>query len=442
MDAKEPRPKKGTPCPKCGNLLRLRPDQLGEQVKCPKCNTAFTVGRPEEPRSATVSADDLYEPEIPLRKSTIVPEEPVKIVHEDAPQMRVAEPGENEAGDLATSAPLAQDVAYEVDWSSAEGELEMEQPHVRPVSVEPEYLELADSRGLVRNKENPYQPQWIFLSTVFEFPWMGQNAWRWTMVAFGLAVSGALFVPIVELMKRGPDLMMVLLALVASGVLLLTGGATSAVFLAAIQDTSDGFREVQESTFPEVGEWFFSFLSLLYIWGLSGAIGYPLVFVDAIGPVAVPISMFVMFPILVLSGMECESFLFPYSPAILRTLGRVWWAWLGFYGLSAALCGGWFAAVAYGYPRAPYLTSIGGALALAALVLIYARLLGRIAWKAGFVLEPGEELGRGTSAETTSSGNRKRSRKGRRGRRRIDFPPELDQAARFVDPPPVKPPRR
>ena len=79
-------------------------------------------------------------------------------------------------------------------------------------------------------------------------------------------------------------------------------------FLAAVQDTADGFDEVQESTMPEWDQWFFSFLSVLSVWILSGALGYPLTLVEEIGPVAIPVSSLLLFPVLLLSAMECELF--------------------------------------------------------------------------------------------------------------------------------------
>src|SRR4051812_38592931 len=118
------RAKKTPSCPRCGNRLRLRADQLGTQIKCPKCDSVFMVARPGSSMAAAAASEsDSYEPEIPLK--------PSKIAEVDA----------------AESSDQDQQPAYEADWSSAE-HLEAEAPHQRPVSDEPDYLELAPQRGL------------------------------------------------------------------------------------------------------------------------------------------------------------------------------------------------------------------------------------------------------------------------------------------------------
>ena len=434
MDTQGPRSKKGSPCPHCGNLLKLRPDQLGEQVQCPKCGKTFTVGRSEAKEPA--SLDDLYEPEVPLRKSTIVPDEPVTIVHEEAPTMRVPEADDEVQVDLATSAPLAQDVVYDVDWSGA-GELEAESPQERPVLDQPDYLKLAREQGYVRVEEEQYTPRWTFFSTVYEFPWMGQNLWRWGTMTFGFCVSGFFVVVVLHLMKREPDIFVPFVVLAAVGTSLLSVVVSSAFFLSAIQDTADGYREVQASSLADFDQWFVSAIGVLYVAALAALVGYPFSLIDEVGMIAIPIAMAILFPFLVLSAMDGGSFFVPYSPRIVRTLIGVWWAWLFFYLMSTLIVVGWGYGMLEGYQRRPFPMVLVAAPVLATIVLIYARLLGRVAWKAGVVLEAGGEV----DASAHDGGKRARRKRRRGQRRRIDFPPELDQAARYVDPPPGSPPR-
>ncbi|HEV3138851.1 MAG TPA: hypothetical protein VGZ26_13130, partial [Pirellulales bacterium] len=87
--------------------MRLLPEQIGTTIICPKCNAAFAVGRPQ---AAEAGAEgDAYEPEIPLRRSSIVPED--------------------ELGGAARKS--AQAPQYDTDWST-EDNLEREPLHVRP----------------------------------------------------------------------------------------------------------------------------------------------------------------------------------------------------------------------------------------------------------------------------------------------------------------------
>src|SRR5882672_2286831 len=128
MEYDQPSPKKGPACPGCGGRLRLLADQIGTQVTCPKCNATFMVGRPgARPTAATSTSDDnAYEPEIPLKRSSIVPEEPPAV--EPPP-------------------PPAQ---YDADWDSVVPQ--REPPHVRPLDLEPDYLASAEARGLLRTE--------------------------------------------------------------------------------------------------------------------------------------------------------------------------------------------------------------------------------------------------------------------------------------------------
>jgi predicted Zn finger-like uncharacterized protein len=156
MPADDAKPKAGQACPKCGNRLRLRPDQLGEQVRCPKCNATFTVGRPAPPKPA--APDDPYEPEIPLTRSSIVIEEPV-MLEPDGPPPEIVP---------MQAPPTSHLPQYEADWAT-DDELEAEAPVRPPPRIEPDYLEIARRRGLLREDERQPVPQWTFFSGVFDF---------------------------------------------------------------------------------------------------------------------------------------------------------------------------------------------------------------------------------------------------------------------------------
>ena len=407
MEPDSARKKKGLACPRCGNRLRLRPDQIGSQIMCPKCSATFTVARPGAQMSSSTSPsdDDAYEPEIPLKRSSAVPEDQLV--------------------DLSPSANRQS--GYDVDWSTSD-ELEAEAPHERPSGVNPDYLALAQIRGLIRNEHVPDVPKWTFFSRVFTFPWQGANLTRWVAIAFGLTVTGEFLVATVEHMRGGVGLgtlLLPVLSMLTAVMALLTLSFAAPCFLAAVQDTADGFDEVQESTLPEWDQWFFSFFSVLNIWMLSGAIGFPFTWIEAIGPLAIPVCNLLFFPVLLLSAMECESFLLPYSPPILASLLRVGWAWLVFYLIATALVVGWFAVASLTIAFAPYLVVLVLAPALGAVVLIYARLLGRLAWCiTGSPALPREDQ----TARRTDAGTSVKKKR----RRRIVVPEDLDAAARMI----------
>jgi predicted Zn finger-like uncharacterized protein len=378
MAADDLKAKKGIPCPKCGNRLRVRPDQLGEEVRCPKCNATFTIGK-SSPKKAAVSADDEYEPERPLKPATIVPEEPA-MLESSAP-----------AEIMPMQAPPTSHLPhYEADWAS--DELEMEAPQTPPPrSLEPDYLEIARQRGLVREENEQTIPNWTFFSGVFAFPWQLANLGRWMVMAIGLTLSLLVIMMAAEQLAggvRGTTLTLPMLSMFAAAMSLVTLMFCSACFIAAVDDTADGHDEVQEATMPPMDQWLFSFFSVIHLWLMSGALGYPLVFIPQIGPIGIPISSLLLFPILFLSALECDSFFLPWSPGVWKSLVRLAGTWLAFYLVSTLLLGGWFVGSLFLLGQSPYGGVVLVGPALAAVMLIYARLLGRLGWRLAYVERP------------------------------------------------------
>ncbi len=372
--------KKGLPCPKCGNRLRVRPDQAGEQVRCPKCDATFTIGKRSSKKSAP-TGDEQYEPERPLTKAAIVPEEPVLLDACAVPPVIVP----------MQAPPTSHLPHYEADWTS--DQLETEAPHVPPPSksVEPDYLEIARSRGLLREESEESVPRWTYFSGVFTFPWQLASLARWAVMAIGLTLSGIVLMMAAERLAGGVGLgtlMMPMLSMFAAAMLLVTLMFCSACFIAAVDDTADGHDEVQEVTMPPLDQWLFSFFSVLHLWLMSGALGYPLVFVPQIGAVGIPISSLVLFPVLYLSALECDSFFLPWSAGVWKSIVRFAGQWLGFYLISTLLLAGWFVAALFALGAAPYAGMLLVAPALAAVMLIYARLLGRLAWRMAYQAAP------------------------------------------------------
>ncbi len=355
------------------------PDQLGEQVRCPKCNATFTIGKSSPKTKTAVSADDEYEPERPLKPATIVPEEPAML--ESSMRAEIVP---------MQAPPTSHLPHYEVDWAT--DEMEMEPPQSPPPkNLEPDYLEIARSRGLVREESEETIPNWTFFSGVFSFPWQLPNLGRWMVMTVGLTLSLLVIVMAAEQLAgnvRGTTLTLPMLSMFAAAMSLVTLMFCSACFIAAVDDTADGHEEVQEITMPPMDQWLFSFFSVIHLWLMSGALGYPLVFVPQIGPVGIPISSVVLFPILFLSALECDSFFLPWSPSVWKSLVRHAGAWLAFYVISTPLLAGWSVGSLFLLGQSPYASVVLLGPALAAVVLIYARLLGRLGWRLAYVEKP------------------------------------------------------
>jgi hypothetical protein len=390
MEPQQATTKKSPSCPSCGNRLRLLPEQIGTTIICPKCNATFAVGRP--PAAEAAREGDAYEPEIPLKRSSIVPED--------------------ELGDAARQS--AKSPQYDADWST-EDHLEREPLHVRPLGLEPDYLEIAKAKGLMRSTDPESKPpKWTFFSGVFLFPWQGPNLARWAIMACALSAAGLIAIAALDFLGflsrgvSGTSLMGIPLVLVGVFLLLTSLSYTSVCFLAAVQDTADGHDRVQEDTMPELNQWFFTLGGMVLLWMAAGAIGYPFTFIEEIGPPAILVSSVFLFPILVLSAMECDSFILPFSPPILRSLLRFWRGWMIFYLMTTLLLAGCLVLMDAAIPRAPYATAAAIGPILATISLVYARLLGRVAWKAAGMPDSRREK---PADESPQPGKRKKKRR-------------------------------
>ncbi len=376
--------KKGPACPQCGNRLRLRPDQQGEEVMCPKCGGKFVVGR-----SASTPAPVAARRPAPTRQSPAAPVAPAKLPPEDEsddayePEIPLARNWGVPEDQMVDISPKAfRETPYEARWRQASDPGPVEAEPETPSSIELEYLEVARAKGMLRDREEPKPTRWPFLSGVFDYAWRGVNLSRWTAMSFGLSCSGA--VALAALQKLGfvagdaNPVLGILLGLFATLLLLGALSFSAASFEMAVSDTADGHALPQDDSLPEWDHWVFSLLGMLSLLAFGGALGYPLSL--EVGPIACLVASLVTFPPLLLSALESQSYLLPYSPPVLRTLVRSPISWLKFYLLSTPLLAAWvvgFDAVA---SEMPYLAVLLSGPVVAALILIYGRLLGRLAW--------------------------------------------------------------
>jgi hypothetical protein len=441
-------------CPSCGNRLRVRPDQVGEQLTCPKCKATFVFGQPArppaKPRPARIDApttqatktnkpenepenqpttapveddDDAYEPEIPLTNFSIVPVE--------------------EMSDLS---PLgAGDSKYDVDWSVSD-DLEREPLHAKLVTAEPDYLAVADARGLVRHEVAPDPPKWTFFSGVFSYPWHGANNVRWAAMSVGMSITFVLAWQTAKMLGLfgglgNEAIMGIPLSMVTIALAIATFSLSAVCLVAAIQDTADGHQEPQEGSMPDLNQWLFTFISVATLAALAAALGTPFSFIPEVGPAAFLVSGMLLFPILLLSAMEADSFFVPYSPVILATLRYYWHGWLTFYLLASTMLGLWifgFDALAREAPLAAILLS---GPVVAAMLLIYGRLLGRLAWRASGASIATNQSGVAPSRRQMTGASKRKKKK--RRHMRFEFPDELSLPAEGIpEPPQIVNPRR
>jgi hypothetical protein len=162
----------------------------------------------------------------------------------------------------------------------------------------------------------------------------------------------------------------------------------SVSMLAILQDTAGGKDEIE--SWPDLNflDWILDAIYLpaaLFAAALPGlAVGEILTMAAggslvAALPMAVAASLFLLFPVLMMSMLEAESPIGIFSSPVARSLSVATHRWIQFYGLAAALC-----LIAFGIwqvRRLEYLLlNFFAAVTTVVAGMIYFRLLGRLTW--------------------------------------------------------------
>jgi hypothetical protein len=160
----------------------------------------------------------------------------------------------------------------------------------------------------------------------------------------------------------------------------------SACCLHVIECTANGADSIDTWPATDWREWVWSLICVLYVFMICALAGYAvrlmtLPVVDTWLPTE--LTIFLLFPFVLLSSLAADSRWWPYAPTILKSMRVVPVSWLVFYGFVIALCGGWLAIFVVGILMNPWGAMMVVMPLLAAVMLICARLLGRLAWCLG-----------------------------------------------------------
>ncbi|HVA47512.1 MAG TPA: hypothetical protein VNH11_14170 [Pirellulales bacterium] len=314
-------------CPTCQARLHPRRSHVGKRARCPDCDTVFVVPPPREPTKAK---------------------------------------------------PLPSPGKYAVGEESKRVEAEFHYLTVDRVT-EPEPLA-------------PPEQGW-FVRGVFTFPWWPGAGARWMVLAM-LFVPALFVAGVVAFLagSQGVDKAMtvavyLILPLIWTWVWALSYAA--ACFVAIVQDTGSGNDEV--SNWPE-GDWRERVITLLYV-GLhfalavaaGSALAWPvgMFFGPLRGALATALAANLFFPLFMLSSMEADTLLVPYSPVMYGSLLKVAGGWLLVYIESLLAVGLTVGLLTLGVYWLPMVALPLSPLLLATLVFIEARLYGRLAWHIG-----------------------------------------------------------
>lgn len=261
----------------------------------------------------------------------------------------------------------------------------IESPELPPVRI---FEEQAKIRNVRKRPKPPKRP---FLSNVLEFPWSDAGTLsRWGMISGGLSITGLFGSVILTLVEKGglpgaiPGLFLVTAQMVVATWSL--SYASSCAFT-IIQDTGAGLNKVEGWPEGGVREWLADLVTVVYVFFTSGFVSYLIAYplqpvTGMIGP-PVFIIQGILFPPAILSALDADSILLPYSEMTLRSLIRIPILWLK---MLAILFCVWLVAGAILGPLVLFVPVLAGIVAgpvIAAAIFISARLIGRQAWLIG-----------------------------------------------------------
>lgn len=323
-------------CKVCNTRVTPKAKFAGRRIKCPDCFTSIQIPTLEEHRK-TQKAAKLRGP---------------------------AQPEEHEPYSL--NAPV-------------------EGPELPPVRIFDEHAKIRHTR------KRPTPPKRPFLSNVFQFPWSDAGTLaRWGMISGGLAINGAIMAinlwltSEVGLMGAIPGLF---LTVAQMSVATWSLSYASSCAFSIIQDTGAGLNKVEGWPEGGVSEWVMDLMAVIYVFFASGFVSYLIAYplqpvTGMIGP-PVLIIHGLLFPPAILSALDADSILLPYSEMTLRSLVRIPLIWLQM--LSLYFCV-WLAAAGILTPLSiysPIVAGIASGPVITAAIFISARLIGRQAWLVG-----------------------------------------------------------
>lgn len=224
-----------------------------------------------------------------------------------------------------------------------------------------------------------------FFAGIFTFPFYPSTLPAWAMASLGLTITAEGIVFCFWLADRGfstvaarcfgvPFMLIGMLSL----------SYTSACFVTVLEQTTVGRNKISDWPAGLWRDWF---------WTMSTTIGMlapPAVILAVVGRLTGFDSWWVhsfivlaAYPVLLLSALDNGSALAPISGRILRSLKTAWWCWVLLWGISIPAVFIWWLAVASAFFVRPFLIVLMAAPVAAAMLFIYARLLGRLCWYVG-----------------------------------------------------------
>jgi len=252
--------------------------------------------------------------------------------------------------------------------------------------VATEEPEVMGKARLKPHSERPVLPRWPFISGTFTFPFFPSTLARvvvltvWSLAAEKLLATG---------IELGGDDPHTWLPSALLGVLVLFVVTTwflfaSACALAVVRETANGCNKIIEWPGMAFFDWFldpFYMFNALCVSVLPAALVVGSLSLSGRTADLTPlVSLFILFPLVLLSMLEKNSPLAVFSWPVFRSLRTAWLGWIGFYVAVIALLVAAVNVVLAVRPAGVSWQIIVASPVIVIVWLIYFRLLGRLAW--------------------------------------------------------------
>jgi DNA-directed RNA polymerase subunit M/transcription elongation factor TFIIS len=401
-------------CGLCGTLMQVTPDRVGSTVTCPDCGTP-TVVPPPRPggNRETCPTTESYEVREEIGQpppESVACQEHVGFACPCGTRLHAlaAEAGHAlicpDCGRPVTVPSPAHkrpkpDPTKEISGPYDTRARTADEPrspafHRPQVRFAGRFSQMLDEHGRLPPSRPP--PRWPLVSGVFTFPWRHGTWAKWFWLSAGampIACMGQLGWYMARDIVAGGGLGAIGSAilspiLVATAVCLALGwtGVFAINLLTILADTAAGADDVE--TWPDpsafldwAGSTFFVINSLALSVAAGNGLDWLLSQLELPGGYAMVGMPVVLFPLVLLSMLEVNSPFVPLSKTVCRSLLRNCRAWIGFYletSLLLAATGG--IVIAALLPGSLLLAIPLVALTMVASLMIYFRLLGRLAW--------------------------------------------------------------
>jgi DNA-directed RNA polymerase subunit RPC12/RpoP len=332
-------------CRRCDTVMHPEARLVGQPIRCPDCGTTNLV--PPQPRPV-------------VRPTVLTPDAQTPFLDPDA------DPGERPYVPAPVGTMLHED-EHEAEYRRA---LEKSQRTGKPMEI--------DHRG------RPIMPRWPLISGVLPFLISRAVPVVWIGMSVGLACAIGLLVAGIAAASAGEAFVGVPMLAIGSALTMIAASGTYSCLLQIIMESSEGNRAVYH--WPGLMDWFASLLWLGVAVPFSTLPGWAIGRIPGVGTdpqVAAllnTVSVLIFLPIIILSQLDINSPAGILSGRILGSLLRCPFSWMLFYfeiTALAAICGGATYWVVTNYPTAARWLMLLYTIAL----ILFARLLGRLAWR-------------------------------------------------------------